>query len=78
MTWAEVEGLAGRGHDTIKCIVTWKGLAAGKIRSRYKGCIVTRRKLEVGRCVATQGPDTAQGHATRPRYDRLCAVTRPK
>ena len=45
MTGAEVEGLVGRGHDTIKCIVTWKGLAAGKIRSRYKDCIVTRRSL---------------------------------
>ena len=78
MIRAEAEGLAGRGHDTIKCIVTWKGLAVGKIRSRYKDCIMTRRKLEAGRCVATQGHDTAQGRATRPRYSLLCAATRPK
>ena len=72
VTREKAEGLAGRGHDTINCIVTWKGLAAGKIWLRYKDCIVTRRGLGSWALCRDLGHDTAQGCAIRPRQGRLC------
>ena len=74
MIGAKVEGLAGRGHDTINCIMTWKGLAIRKIWSRYKDCIMTMRGLGSWALYRDLGHDTAKcARGTRPRHSRLGA-----
>ena len=74
----KAEGLAGRGHDTINCIVTWKVLAVGKIWSRYKDCNVTKRRLGSWALGRDLGHDTAvPACSIGPRHGHLrCDTTR--